>query len=54
MKLKQFLQDLKEYNELHKNDGYILTIDRIIDMVEEEINENDIDRTIEFASEQND
>ena len=39
MDLNKFLQDLKMYQDLHKNDGYILTLDKVIEMVEEEIEE---------------
>lgn len=43
MELNQFLKDLKYYREIHENDGFILTIDKVIEMVEEEIEEIRLD-----------
>lgn len=43
MELQNFLKDLKIYKYLHENDGYILTLDKIIELVEEEIEEIRLD-----------
>jgi len=35
--LQQFLNDCKAYNEMYKNDGYILTLEHVIETLEQDL-----------------
>lgn len=51
IEMNQFLKDLKTFKEWHKESGFILTIDQMIEMVEEEVKEMKLDHLLEDVRE---